>query len=146
MVHVEGGNGHVLRWRSETLPFWPQSTVWSGQIRLTSSDRPDSRPGAWDATFVAFETQEPSSLSALQRQASIVAREGTLPISAVLCQSLPYSATHRHYAGLDEDALGHRVYRAQHASELARAQQVHRLVVVERVVGGEQPVVGRFGP
>jgi hypothetical protein len=50
------------------------------------------------------------------------------------------------HAWLDEDALGHRVYRAQHTSELARAQQVYWLVVVKRVVGGEQPVVGRFGP
>lgn len=50
------------------------------------------------------------------------------------------------HARLDEDALGHRVYRAQHTSEPACAQQVDRLVMVKRVVGGEQPVVGRFGP
>ena len=50
------------------------------------------------------------------------------------------------HARLDEDALGHCVYRPKHASELAHAQQVDRLVMVERVVGGEQPVVGRFGP
>jgi len=40
------------------------------------------------------------------------------------------------HARLDEDALGHCVYRAQRPSELARAQQVGRLVMVERVVGG----------
>ncbi len=50
------------------------------------------------------------------------------------------------HARLDEDALGHRVYRPQHSPELASAQQVDGLVMGERVVGGEQPVVGRFGP
>ncbi len=49
------------------------------------------------------------------------------------------------HARLDEDALGHRVYRSQHAPKLARAQQVDGLVVIERVVGSEQPIVGRFG-
>jgi hypothetical protein len=50
------------------------------------------------------------------------------------------------HARLDEDALGHRVYRPKHASELARAEKIDRLVMVERVVGAEQPVVSRFGP
>lgn len=38
---------------------------------------------------------------------------------------------------LDEDALGHCIYRPQHAPKLARAQQVDGLVMVERVVGSE---------
>ena len=49
------------------------------------------------------------------------------------------------HARLDENALGHCVDGAQDASELAGAQEVDRLVVVERIVGREQPVVGRFG-
>ena len=50
------------------------------------------------------------------------------------------------HARLDEDALGHRVYHTQHAPELARTQQINRLMMVERIVGGKQPVVSRFGP
>lgn len=34
----------------------------------------------------------------------------------------------------------------EHLRLHARAQQVDRLVMVKRVVRGEQPVVGRFGP
>jgi len=50
------------------------------------------------------------------------------------------------HARLDEDALGHRVDGTQDAPELAGAQEVDRLVVIERLVGRKQPVVGRFGP
>lgn len=60
------------------------------------------------------------------------------PITAKHRHTPPSTATYRHHlrldrvdsseellvdhARLDEDALGHRVYRAQHTSELARAQ------------------------
>ena len=46
---------------------------------------------------------------------------------------------------LDEDALGHGVYRTEHTPKLPGAEQVDRLVIVKGPVGSEQPVVRRFG-
>lgn len=47
---------------------------------------------------------------------------------------------------LDEHAVGERVDGAQHASEITSAKKIDRLVMVERRVRREEPVVGRARP
>ena len=75
------------------------------------------------------------------------------PLRAEICSLHTRSArggrSHRPSAGrasvLDEDALGHGVYSTEDPAVLPRAQQIDRLVVVEYLIGGEEPVVGGLG-